>query len=294
MVLQHLLRRDRRRKTAELRSAGRTRASVPTRLTPMDKWTSGAAYEQWMGRWSRLLAHEFLNWLNLPANLRWLDVCCGSGVLTEAIVDRFAPTRVTGIDVSPQQIEFARSQHTRPGVSFQTGDAMALPFAEASFDVAVCGLGLNYVPSPEDALQEMRRVTVPGAIIAIYLWDYADGARFLREFWDAAAAVDREALAYDQAKRFPLCNPEALRKFFADACLEQVKVRALDITTRFASFDDYWQPLLMGQGSAPNYLATRDQTTQNAIRERLRVSLPASSDGAIELPARAWAVCGQR
>jgi ubiquinone/menaquinone biosynthesis C-methylase UbiE len=259
----------------------------------MDKWTSGVAYDQWMGRWSRLLAHEFLSWLNLPSNLRWLDVCCGSGVLTEAIVARFAPARVAGIDASAQQIEFARAHRARPAVSFQTGDATALPFAEGSFDVAVCGLGLNYVPDPEHALQEMRRVTVSEGIIGVYLWDYAEGARFLREFWDAAAAVDSDALAYDQAKRFPLCNPEALRKLFEDACLDQVSVRALDITTRFTSFDDYWEPLLTGQGSAPNYLATRNEHTQIAIRQRLRDSLTIDSEGAIELPARAWAVCGR-
>ena len=170
---------------------------------------------------------------------------------------------------------------------------MALPFAEASFDVAVCGLGLNYVPDPERALLEMRRVTIPGAVIAVYLWDYAEGARFLREFWDAATAVDREALTYDQAKRFPLCNPNELRKLFEGVRLEQVKVRALDIATRFTSFDDYWQPLLTGQGSAPTYLATRDERTQKSIRERLRDSLTTDSEGAIELPARAWAVCGR-
>jgi SAM-dependent methyltransferase len=260
----------------------------------MDKWTSGAAYDQWMGRWSRLLADEFLNWLNLPSNLRWLDVCCGSGVLTEVIADRFAPARVAGVDASPYQIEFARTRRVYPAVTFETGDAMALSFAEAGFDIAVCGLGLNYIPDPERALDEMRRVTVPGGVIAAYVWDYADGARFLREFWDGAATVDSEALIYDQAQRFPICNPKALQKLLGRAGLEQVTACALDITTRFENFDDYWQPLLTGQGSAPNYLATRDELTRGAIRERLRASLPLSSGGAIELPARAWAVRGRR
>ena len=259
----------------------------------MDKWTSGAAYDLWMGRWSRLLADEFLNWLNLPPNLRWLDVCCGGGVLTEAVVDRFAPTRVAGVDASAQQIEFARAHRAHPSVTFETGDAMALPFAEASVDVAVCGLGLNYVPEPEVALSDMRRVTIAEGVIAAYVWDYAAGARFLREFWDAAAAVDNEALAHDQAQRFPLCNPEALRELFGRIGENQLSICALDITTRFASFDDYWQPLLTGQGSAPGYLATRDEPTRLAIRERLRASLTTASDGAINLPARAWAVRGQ-
>ncbi|MGA8489766.1 MAG: methyltransferase domain-containing protein [Terriglobales bacterium] len=260
----------------------------------MDKWTSGVAYDLWMGRWSCMLANEFLSWLNSPSNLRWLDVCCGSGVLAEATVDRFAPARVAGIDASPQQIEFAQKHRSRPGLTFETGDAMVLPFADAGFDVVVCGLGLNYVPEPELALEEMRRVTVAEGVIAAYVWDYAEGARFLREFWDAAAAVDSEARAYDQAQRFPLCNPEALRGLFLRAGLQQVEGRALEITTRFESFDDYWQPLLTGQGSAPNYLATRNEVTRRAIRDGLRTSLPRASGGAIELPARAWAVRGRR
>lgn len=260
----------------------------------MDKWTSGAAYDQWMGRWSRLVAHEFLNWLNPPPNLRWLDVCCGSGVLSEAISTRFAPARVAAIDASPQQIAFAREHRSHPAVSFETGDAMALRFEEASFDVVVSGLALNYLPDPVRALDQIRRVTVPGGVIALYVWDYAEGARFLREFWDAAAFVDPEALASDQARRFPLCNPQSLQNLFERAGLAQVEVRALNITTRFTSFDDYWEPLTTGQGSAPNYLATRDQATQHAIRERLRDSLPTDAAGAIELPASAWAIRGRR
>ncbi|MFI5102105.1 MAG: hypothetical protein ACHP9V_01915 [Terriglobales bacterium] len=101
-------------------------------------------------------------------------------------------------------------------------------------------------------------------------------------------------MAYDQGHRFPLCNPEALRKLFERAGVEPVRVRALDVATRFTSFDDYWQPFLTGQGSAPNYLETRDELTQNAIRKRLRAALPTDAAGAIELPARAWAVRGQR
>ena len=171
---------------------------------------------------------------------------------------------------------------------------MALPFAGATFDVAVCGLGLNFVAEPERALQEMRRVTISDGLIAVYVWDYAEGARFLRQFWDAAAAVDREALEYDQARRFPLCNPEALGKLFEGACMKEVSVRALNVITRFTSFDDYWQPFLTGQGSAPSYLATRDESTRSAMQERLHSSLTTDAEGAIELLARAWAIRGRR
>jgi ubiquinone/menaquinone biosynthesis C-methylase UbiE len=260
----------------------------------MDKWTSGAAYDQWMGRWSRLVAEAFVVWLDLPQKSRWLDVCCGSGVLTEAVANRRAPAQVIGLDSSPQQISYAREHRGKPNVIFETGDAMHLRFDDASFDAIVCGLGLNYLPDPIDALREMHRVSAPQGTVAIYVWDYAHGARFLREFWDAAAACDSEAPQHDQANRFTQCNPEALRNLFQQAGLEEIKVQTLDITTRFTSFDDYWQPLLSGQGSAPNYLASRNEVTRNAIRERLRASLLPNAEGVIELPARAWAVRGHR
>jgi SAM-dependent methyltransferase len=260
----------------------------------MDRWTSGALYDRWMGRWSRLLAEKFVSWLAAPAGLRWMDVCCGSGVITETIVERAAPHSVMGVDASAQQIEFARQHRAHPNVSFETSDAMALRFPDASFDVAVCGLGLNYIPSPVRALEEFRRVVSPGGTIAIYVWDYASGAMFLRHFWDAAMAIDNEAATFDQAQRFPMCTQEGLRTLFKEAKLENLSGRALDVVTRFASFDDYWEPLLTGQGSAPNYLATRDKRVQKAIRDRLRTALPTNQQGAIEMPATAWAIRAHR
>jgi SAM-dependent methyltransferase len=259
-----------------------------------DRWTSGADYDQWMGRWSRLLAREFLKWLDLPQGLQWIDICCGSGMVTEAIVEHCQPAYVTAIDASPEQIEFASHHRAQPNVTFQTGDALAMPFADSSFDVAVCGLGLNYIPNPALGLQEFRRVVRPEGRIAAYVWDYSQGTRFLREFWDAAIAVDREALDFDQARRFPMCTPEGLLALFEQAGLQDSTVHALNIVTRFKNFDDYWQPLLTSQGSAPNYLATRDERCKSSIRDRLGAALPVNVQGEIELPARAWAVRARR
>jgi SAM-dependent methyltransferase len=260
----------------------------------IDRWTSGADYDRWMGRWSRLLAREFLAWLNLPAGLRWIDLCCGSGVLTEAILERASPASVVGVDVSPQQIEFARQHRASANVTFEVADAMSLTFDDASFDVSVCGLGLNYLPDPSQALQKVQRIIRPGGTIAAYVWDYEQGARFVREFWDAAIAIDPDAVTADQGRRFPICKPEELNALFARVKLKELNTHVLDIVTRFTSFDDYWQPLLGGQGSAPNYLAALGRETQAKIRGRLQATLPADSTGAIELSARAWAIRGQR
>jgi SAM-dependent methyltransferase len=260
----------------------------------IDKWTSGGHYDQWMGRWSRLLAQEFLKWLDFPAGMKWIDVCCGSGVVTEATVELSAPASVAGVDASAEQIRFACEHRAYPNVSFEIGDATTLRCPDSGFDVAVCGLGLNYIPNPALALEGFRRITRLGGTVAVYVWDYAQGARFLREFWDVAIAVDSEAASFDQAQRFPMCTQEGLRSLFEQAKLEDADVHGLGILTRFANFDDYWEPLLTGQGSAPNYLATRGEQIRTAIRERLRVTLLTNAEGAIELPARAWAIRGKK
>jgi len=259
-----------------------------------EKWTSGDAYEIWMARWSRLLAAEFLPWLGVHAGMRWLDVCCGTGVLTQAILDNCRSASVVGVDRSPPQIEYARQHRASPQAEYQVADATALPFAEEDFDACVCGLGLNFISDSGLALREMKRVTRSGGTVAAYVWEYSGQTRFLREFWDAAIAVDPEAAQFDQGRRFPICTPEGLRAAFDDAIPGDVEVRPLDITTRFANFDDYWQPFLLGQGSGPTYLAARNETTRSAIRERLRASLPQNADGSIVLAARALAVGATR
>jgi hypothetical protein len=140
----------------------------------------------------------------------------------------------------------------------------------------------------------MARVARSGAVVATYLWDYADGMQLLRAFWDAAVALDPEAAALDEGRRFPLCRPEALTTLWQRAPLRDVECRPLDVATRFASFDDLWTPFLGGQGPAPSYVASLDERRRARLRERLRERLPAAPDGAIPLTARAWAVRGVR
>src|SRR5208282_1415433 len=195
---------------------------------PKDRWTSGDAYEIWMGRWSRLLADDFLRWLALPPRASWLDVCCGTGILSVAIAEACKPSRVVGIDRSPPKVEFARRHHAGRGIEVHLAEATALPFAERSFDACVSGLGLNFVPDPIAALREMRRVTRPGGSIAAYVWEYSGPVRFLREFWDVATAVDPEAASFDQGRRFPICTRDGLRAAYEEAGLAGADLRALE------------------------------------------------------------------
>ncbi len=253
-------------------------------------WGGGYAYELYMGRWSRLLAAEFVPWLGVPPDARWLDLGCGTGGLTQTVLERAAPESICALDPAEGFLRHARRRIPDPRVRFKCGDARRLPLQSAVYDAVVSGLVLNFIPQPAAALAELRRVTGSGGTVSAYVWDYAAGMEFLRYFWDAAVAGDPAAAELDEGRLFPLCRPEALRKLFEDTGLRQVEVASLAAITRFESFDDYWSPFLGGQGPAPHYVAALGQLDRNALRDRLRAALPIAADGSIELLARAWAI----
>ena len=265
-----------------------------TSTRPSDTWASGNAYEPYVGRWSRRVAREFLNWLALPAGQRWLDVGCGTGALSQTILQLAAPRHLKGIDRSEGYVAFAREHVRAPQVEFETGQAEALPVETAIYDAAVSGLVLNFIPQPERAAAEMARATRPGGVVAVYVWDYAGKMQLMRHFWNAASALDPAAAELDEGRRFPLCQPEALRQLFRAAGLAQVEVRPIDIATDFRDFDDYWSPFLGGQGPAPSYTLSLSEERRAALRERIRAGLPSALDGSVPLVARAWAVRGVR
>lgn len=260
--------------------------------SPGAVWTSGAAYEAYIGRWSRLLAREFLAWLDVPPQSRWLDVGCGSGALTQTILALAEPQAVTGLDVSAAFVAYMREQTPDPRTRFVVSDARTIGEIADTYDAAVSGLMLNFVPEPERVVAGMMRVTRAGGTLAAYIWDYAGRMEMMRAFWDTASALDPAAA--DEGPRFSLANAEALRALFASARLADVATQALDLAMRFRDFDDYWAPFLGGTGPAPHYVAALDEQHREALREALRTRLPIAADGSITLAARAWAVRGTR
>ena len=152
---------------------------------------------------------------------------------------------------------------------------------------------LNFVPEPEQAVAEMARVVRPRGVVAVYVWDYAEGMELIRRFFDAAVEVDPAAAELDEGRRFPLCRPEPLRDLFVTTGLGDVDVLPIDVPTVFRDFDDLWQPFLGGQGPAPAYASSLDEERREALREGLRSRLPIAPDGSIALRARAWAAIGR-
>lgn len=261
-------------------------------MRPDDSWNSGDPYEFYVGRWSRLVADDFLDWLNLPPSLRWLEVGCGTGALTAAISAKCLSVELIGVDPSDGFLATARKR-LEGKAAFRVANALDLPLGDSTVDVAVSGLVLNFVPDISRGLAEMRRTTAAGGTVAAYVWDYAGRMELMRHFWDAAVALNPAARELDEGVRFPVCRPDALESAFRDAHLASIRVAPIDVSTRFRDFDDYWAPFLGGQGPAPAYAMSLDAAARDRLRERLRKQLPTDADGAIPLVARAWAIRGQ-
>lgn len=268
------------------------KASVmPTSTTNL--WSGGAAYERYMGRWSRKVAPQFAAWVDASPEAKWIDVGCGTGELTIGVLGRSEPSQVVGIDSAEAFLQVAEAQVSDPRVQFKKGDALAIPEGDDSFDVAVSGLVLNFVTNKDRAVQEMVRVTRPGGTVALYVWDYAGHMQVMRYFFDVATALDSRASEFDDGVKAPVCRPGPLAELFSRAGLRDVKVQAIDIPTAFESFDDYWTPFLGGTGSAPKYCMSLDEGAREQLREEIRSRLPTGPDGEILLAARAWAAKGR-
>jgi trans-aconitate methyltransferase len=256
-------------------------------------WSGSDAYERYMGRWSRRIAPLFTAWVDAPPSSRWLDIGCGTGVLTSTVLANCEPAQVRGIDSAAAFLQAARERIIDPRAAFREGDAQAIPEGDGTFDVAVSGLVLNFVPDKDAAIREMARVVRPGGTIALYVWDYAGHMQVMRHFFDAAVVLDPKARDFDDGVKAPVCRPDPLNDLFARAGLTGVDVRAIDIPAAFESFDDYWTPFLGGTGSAPKYCMSLDEEARDRLREAVRRRLPSGPDGEILLAIRAWAVKGR-
>lgn len=259
-----------------------------------DAWQAGDSYDLYMGRWSRGIAPRFLDWLGAPEGLDWLEVGCGTGALSAAILERCQPKSLLSIDPSEGFLTKARdnvADVSEGRAAFQVGDAQALPAEAASRDVIVSALVLNFVPDKEKALGEMKRVARAGGIVGFYVWDYpGGGVEFMRAFWTAAAALDPNASDLTEDKRFPFCTPEGLTDLVKRAGFASNDCTSIEVPTVFKTFDDYWRPFTLGAGPAPGYCVSLDQAKQERLRKKLESDLPRGADGTIPMKARAWAI----
>lgn len=254
-------------------------------------FASAVGYEEMMGRWSARLAPLFVGFARIPGRGRVLDVGCGTGVLVKALAATSPGFSIVGVDPARPFIEYARTRSDDPRVSFECGNALDLPYPTGSFDHALSLLVLMFIPEPEQAAREMRRVTRPGGTVAACTWD-RDGLEMNAVFWEEAVRLDPQAEARSQRPRHSN-RPGQLAALWRATGLQDIEETALEISMAFRSFDDYWEPHLKGVAPPGIYVAGLQLEQRAALRDALRKRFLASGpDRPFSLRARALAVRG--
>ena len=242
-----------------------------------------------MGKWSQLAGEAFLKWLAPKPALRWLDVGCGNGAFTELLIERCSPATVYGVDPAEGQIAYARSRPASRLATFGLGDAMALPFPDNSFDVAVMPLVLFFVPEPPRGVAEMARVVCPGGLVTAYSWDMIGGGFP----YQALQAEMREMNAVVRVAPNPdASRMKVVRELWEGAGLQDVETHEISVQRTYENFDDYWTTILKGPSVRPGLAAMKPETLAK-LQYRMRVRLPEDADGRITCSARANAIKGR-
>jgi len=243
-----------------------------------------------MGRWSRLAGEVFLDWLDTPPHERWLDVGCGTGAFTEAVVARCLPLEVVGIDPSEEQLAFARTRPAARSARFRIGDAQALPFGENHFDVAVMALVITYLSDPARAVSEMARVVRPGGCVATYVWDVPGAGAPLHPIYVAMESLGMPAPHPPGAA---VSRRDRVRMLWEDAGLESIESRVIRVPVVYSDFNDFWDATSVPAGAAGKAIHDLSPAVREQVRDRLRKQLRAGSDGRIAYEAFANAIKGR-
>jgi SAM-dependent methyltransferase len=253
------------------------------------RFDNGAAYEGYMGKWSRLVGETFLDWLALKPGLRWLDVGCGNGAFTELVVERCAPLSVAGIDPSEGQLAFARTRPALRTAQLHRGDAMAQPFPDDAFDVAVMPLVIFFVPDPVKGVSEMARVVSPGGTVSAYSWDMVGGGFPYEPLHDELRAM---GVAPAAAPSLDASRIEIMRELWIAASFDAVETREISVQRTFAGFEEYWSTILGGP-SVSGKIAAMPPEDVASLKTRMRARLPIDAAGRITYSARANAIRGR-
>ncbi len=256
------------------------------------RFTDGEGYEKFMGRWSRAAGGVFLDWLSLPKGLTWLDVGCGTGAFTEVIRQLSGASEIVGIDPSAAQISYAKSANTAERMRFQIADAQSIPFDDHTFDVAVSGLVLNFIPDREKAVCEMRRVVRHAGTVAAYVWDFAHNGSAAQHLNTAIKELG------DPGYRRTELNPESttkenLKSLFERGGLVDVETRVIEIAVRFRDFDDYWDSNTTFTSPSGNFIKSLAEEKRQRLIDLVRARLPIDEEGVISYTARVNAVKGR-
>jgi ubiquinone/menaquinone biosynthesis C-methylase UbiE len=255
----------------------------------------GAGYESQMGRWSRRLAPQLIDFSNVFAGERVLDVGCGTGSLSFELARNPQIQSVIGIDLASVYIEHATRVSHDERVNFRVGDACDLPFPNNWFDHSLSSLVLQFIPDPDRAVREMRRVTRSGGTVSATTWNTRGGLVIHRIFFDTACVLEPTAGEWrSKTCARPVSRPDGLAQLWREAGLTDVVQGSVAIRMDYESFDDFWTSLAGKDGPYAEYVLTLDSETRLKLHALVRAAyLDGEPDGLRSYLAGAWAVKGK-
>jgi len=248
------------------------------------RFTDGAAYDRLMAPWSRAAGKEFLDWLAMPSELRWLDVGCGTGAFTELVLEQSSPREVSAVDPAGDQLAYARTKPVAKRVDFRLSEAQKLPFADREFDVAAMALVITFVPDPTLAVAEMNRVVKPGGMVGTYVWDFLGKGNTQQPLREAVEAMGIPVLPMPGHVHSRL---ESLRAIFGGAGLDAISVRPIEIEISYANFDEYWTAQTGFANTVVQHMRKMTNAQIEELKAHLREHLPRDKGGRIAY--KAWA-----
>lgn len=249
-------------------------------------------YDNFMGRWSREVASQFLDWINVDKGQKWLDVGCGAGMLAQSVLETREPSGIKGVDPLEKSIIAARQHSNNDGITFEIGDAQELPFRDAQFDAVISGLMIKFVPDKLKAIGEMKRTARPGGIVALYDWDMDSNMNTTRHFWSAVAKIVPERMKDRATDRTPMTEVDSISNYFEQAGLREVEQRTISFETQFRDLEDYWAPITNNAQNVGRFYDTLSESQRSAVFEILKTTLPFADDRSISFESRAVAAKG--
>lgn len=258
-----------------------------------EQWDNTQGYDLYVGRWSKLISQDFVEWLNPKANLKWLEIGCGTGALTSIIVDKCSPAYLLAVDKSDSYLAKAKESIDSKNVSFSNVDLNTYPLNE-EFNHITSGLVLNFIPQIRELLLHLLNNLKSGGQLSAFVWDYGGHYQPMRHFWEAAKEVSQDAEKFDAGVKFDICTKGKLIQLFESLNLKEVQFTTMERIATFRNFDDYWLPIASAQGSVTEYISTLTESEKDSLKGCVKRRLPIAFNGEIKLIISALAVSGVR
>ncbi len=253
------------------------------------KFDNPEAYDQWMGVWTKIVGDRFLTWLQPNTSKHWIDIGCGNGASTEQILEKCPPSVIDALDLSEDQIKFAKSRKLTELANFSIGDAEALTALDGQYDYAVIALVLFFLSNPEKGVSEMFRVCRFGGQVAGYVWDIL-----------GCGLPTNPTLKVFEARGVPFSIPpsseistiNALRAVFEKSGAKSVETTTFRAERIFASYEDYGD-LSSKSNSVSSAVKNFDPKLIEEIKTEVKENLDIDQQRRVKATAHANAVKGK-